>query len=64
MLTLFRPSANALLAVSHDPLHILLRLSAGNHDLVPAPAALQTEVRADTQDLPLLRAAGMLLLQF
>lgn len=43
---------------------ILLHQLAGNHDLMPAASAFQAKIRPYPQHFPLLRAAGMLFLQF
>ena len=43
---------------------ILLHQSPGNHDLVSAAHAFQTEVCADTHDFPLATAARMRFFQF
>jgi len=42
-----------------DPLHILLQLSAWDHNLMSASDAFQPEIRSGPQHLPLIAATGM-----
>ena len=49
-----------LLPVAQNLTDALFRLTAWEHEFVPAAGTAQTEVHAAAQDKPLLRAAGML----
>ena len=49
-----------LLPVAQNLPDALFRLTAWEHEIVPAAGTAQTEVPAAAQDKPLLRAAGVL----
>lgn len=59
--TNFRVLATDVLLYMLQSLRVLLYELPCDHDLMSAPLTFQTKIRAHTQDLPVMAAAGMTL---